>query len=536
MTRYSGYVAMAPQAEKARADQVQNSAGGFVFALDKWARLDRFLILGTEGGTYYATEGKLARENAVCVQECLVEDGPRLVRRVAEISDAGRAPKNDPAIFVLALACGAKDTPTRAAALAAIPRVCRIGTHLFHFAEDVEKCRRWGRGLRTAVARWYTERSLSSLALQAVKYQQRDGWSHRDLLRLSHPTPKSPSQEAAFRWMVGGKEALGKEGKRGKPIAEGLLPALIVGFEAAHAATTAAEVAGIIRTYALPREAVPTRWLNEPVVWDALLVDMGPMAAIRNLGKMTAIGVVAPLSDGAKRVAALLGGEQLRQARVHPISVLLAQCVYRQGRGEKGKLTWAPGPAMVDALDAAFYEAFGNVEPTGKKHLLGIDVSGSMGCGPIAGAPGLTPRVGAAAMAMVTARTEPEWHAMGFSTRFVDLGISPRMRLDEVVRRMAGLPFQGTDCALPMVWARENRVEVDAFVVYTDNETWAGVHPYQALREYRRVMGRPSRSVVVGMTATNFTIADPADAGMLDVVGFDAAAPQLMADFVKGGC
>jgi 60 kDa SS-A/Ro ribonucleoprotein len=39
---------------------------------------------------------------------------------------------------------------------------------------------------------------------------------------------------------------------------------------------------------------------------------------------------------------------------------------------------------------------------------------------------------------------------------------------------------------------------------------------------------------VVGMTATEFTIADPSDAGMLDVVGFDAAAPAVMADFSRG--
>ena len=100
---------------------------------------------------------------------------------------------------------------------------------------------------------------------------------------------------------------------------------------------------------------------------------------------------------------------------------------------------------------------------------------------------------------------------------------------------MDGLPFGGTDCALPMVWALRNRIEVDTFVVYTDNETWAGnVHPFQALAEYRHRMGRAARLVVVGMTATGFTIADPSDPGMLDVVGFDTAAPQVMADFARG--
>jgi 60 kDa SS-A/Ro ribonucleoprotein len=39
--------------------------------------------------------------------------------------------------------------------------------------------------------------------------------------------------------------------------------------------------------------------------------------------------------------------------------------------------------------------------------------------------------------------------------------------------------------------------------------------------------------VVVGLTATNFSIADPNDSGMLDVVGFDASAPNVIADFAR---
>jgi 60 kDa SS-A/Ro ribonucleoprotein len=93
----------------------------------------------------------------------------------------------------------------------------------------------------------------------------------------------------------------------------------------------------------------------------------------------------------------------------------------------------------------------------------------------------------------------------------------------------------GTDCALPMIWAHDQRIDVDAFVVYTDNETWAGsVHPAQALRAYREARGIPAKLIVVGMTSTGFTIADPRDPGMLDVVGFDTATPQLIAEFARG--
>ncbi|MNL21400.1 hypothetical protein D3C87_1426880 [compost metagenome] len=189
----------------------------------------------------------------------------------------------------------------------------------------------------------------------------------------------------------------------------------------------------------------------------------------------------------------------------------------------------------MDALDAAFYRAFENVVPSGKRIVLALDVSGSMDYGQVAGVPGLTPRMAASALALVTAGTEREVTAIAFSDRLVPLGLSARQRLDDVMRATAAIPFGGTDCALPMLWALEHGVEADAFVILTDSETWAGeVHPAEALARYRARTGIPAKLAVVGMVSNGFSIADPADPGMLDVVGFDTAVPQLLSDFIAG--
>jgi 60 kDa SS-A/Ro ribonucleoprotein len=136
-------------------------------------------------------------------------------------------------------------------------------------------------------------------------------------------------------------------------------------------------------------------------------------------------------------------------------------------------------------------------------------------------------------MALTIANTESNYAIFGFGTRFDPLNISPRMRLDTAMNNMA-LPFQGTDCALPMTYAKSTGMDVDAFVVITDNETWAGrIHPKQALDQYRQQTGIPAKLIVVGMTATNFTIADPNDKGMLDVVGFSTDTPSVIADFIR---
>ncbi len=397
----------------------------------------------------------------------------------------------------------------------------------------------------------YAGRPVDALAYQAVKYRQRDGVTHRDVLRLAHPASSvsagnpslevSPEHAALFEWIVCGTPADG-------------LPRIVEGFVAAQAAETPKRVAELVREYRLPREAVQPDHLTSPEVWAALLDDMPMTALVRNLATMTRVGVIAPGSaDTAKVLAQLDDVDRIRKARVHPIGVLAALRTYGAGHGARGRGVWNPVREIIDALDAAFYTAFENVEPTGKPLLIALDVSGSMVGGQVAGVPGLTPRDASAALALVTAATESRYEIVGFFAgdcgfrkrgggRFAGhadgltpLAVSPRQRLDDAVKTVSGLPLGGTDCALPMLYAQALEREIDTFVVYTDSETWAGdIHPVQALRDYRHASGIDARLVVVGMVSNGFSIADPADPGMLDVVGFDTATPQLIADFARG--
>jgi 60 kDa SS-A/Ro ribonucleoprotein len=524
--------------------QVMNDNAGFVWAVDDWTRLDRFLVLGTEGGTFYASERALTIENAEAVVRCIAADGARVVRRIVEISGSGRAPKNDPALFALALAAKLGDLDTRRMAHAALPRVARVGTHLFHFAEHVKAFGGWGRGTMRAFADWYNDMDAGRLALQAVKYQSRDGWSHRDVLRKAHPRAKTEQHQAIYNWMVKGWPSVGEA-----PHPDEVLRT-IWAFERAKHLTTAADVpalCALIADCGLPHECVPNEMKQFPAIWEALLPRMGLTALLRNLAKMTAVGLLAPFADAEALVVTRLGSaEALRAARVHPLSVLVALKTYAQGHGERGSLRWEPRQPIVDALDAAFYATFDALEPTGARTLLALDVSSSMDGSIIAGMPGMTARIGSAAMALVTAAVEPNHDTVAFtngsfrsmhSARGIGSGISrlaisPRQRLDDVIAKVSRLPFGGTDCALPMLWAAENQVPVDVFCVYTDSETWAGeIHPSQALQAYREMTGIRAKLVVIGMTSNGFSIADPNDAGMLDVVGFDTATPSVIADF-----
>ena len=82
-------------------------------------------------------------------------------------------------------------------------------------------------------------------------------------------------------------------------------------------------------------------------------------AMIRNLGKMSAINLLKPLSSHSSLVCTRLQNvDMLSKARIHPFNVLVALKTYQQGHGEKGKLKWTVNPAISDALEKAFYLSF----------------------------------------------------------------------------------------------------------------------------------------------------------------------------------
>ena len=294
--------------------------------------------------------------------------------------------------------------------------------------------------------------------------------------------------------------------------------------------------------------------LDRREVW-TVLADHRPITAlVRNLATLTRLGVIAPMQSAwaCQRMNAIGNPMTEGYSIIHPINVLSALLTYRSGKSVRGSNTWTPAPQVVDALDQAFERSFATAPQTNQRFYLGIDVSGSMDNGEVAGVPGLSPRMAAAAMAMVIARREPNYYMAGFAadgdwttpgmslrhrgSQMAPLSITASDSLSDAIQKTNALPFGRTDCALPMLDALEKKILVDVFVILTDSETWVGnIHPVAALEKYRKEMGIPAKLVVVGMVSNGFSIADPSDGGMMDVVGFDAAAPALIADFAMSG-
>jgi 60 kDa SS-A/Ro ribonucleoprotein len=518
--------------------QVINNAGGFVFAIDQWARLDRWLILGSDAQTYYQKAPQLTKQNVNVVKQCWEDDPIRTAQRIVEISVEGRAPKQSPILFALALGAISPNMQARQLAMNAVQKVCRTASHLFEWMENCRSLGKgYGRGMKRAIARWYSERNTEQVAFQAIKYRQREGFTHKRALEVSHKgAGASIERQALYRWMRGKFEGDTED-----------LPKFIQAHTAAMSLdkSETKRLCKLIAEHKLPWEAIPTWALTEPKVWNAMIPHLGLTALIRNLGNMTACEAIS-FNNYKDVVERLTDTQNLHKSRVHPFNILQALAVYKSGHGVMGNKRWSPVVPVIDALDKAFYASFKNVEATGKRIMLALDVSGSM-TSPMGGS-SLTCREASAAMALVTLAVEPNVTVVGFtagtsqrgfygygSSAISPLTISACQRLDDVCNYISRLGFSGTDCSLPFSHAIDNHLDIDAVVLYTDNETWAGrEHPVQALNRYRKISGINTKSVVVGMTSTGFSIADPNDSGMLDIVGFDSAGPSLISGFIGG--
>jgi 60 kDa SS-A/Ro ribonucleoprotein len=509
------------------ADMAVNNTGGFSFVLDMWGVLDRFIMIGSEGGGAYVGEKDVTKQAFENTFKCIAADGIRVVNRVVEYSVAGRAPKNDPALVILALCAAKGDSITQAAAYEALPKVARIGTHLFLFVSVLNALGKWNAAAKRGVAAWYTNRAIDKLAVQVLKYQQRNGWAHRDVLRLAHVKPQNPAQDALLHWVTKAKQH--KEGLE--------LPKLVLDYEALQAATSEQEVLRLLAANdAFSWEMLPTQFLKSADVLMALLPNMGLTAMIRFLGRLSANGATDSMSAGQKLVInKLSNGEELRKSRVHPLLILQAMKQYAAGHGEKGSLVWTPNQRIVDALDDAFYESFTNVEDTGMGHLLGLDCSGSMWwvSSKVNGSPNLVAAEVAACFSLGLVKRQSNYWIGAFGTSMKELKISPNMRLDAVMAAMQGMCMGGTDCAQPMKHALTNRMSgVDLFTVITDNEINSGDRqPAEALKQYRKAFVPTAKLAVMATSLTQFTIADPKDGGQLDIAGFDSATPAILADF-----
>jgi 60 kDa SS-A/Ro ribonucleoprotein len=473
------------------------------------------------------------------------------VRLITEVSTARppRAPKNRAAVFALAMVFACGEPAAVQAAKAAFSRVVRTTDHLAMFFGYAKQLRGkaagpgtslvTGRALRSALASWFLAGEVDAIAWKACKARQRatpagEAFALRDALRIAHPKADTAERRALLGWLAG---------KVADDEARSQVPA-IDDFLSAQAVTTEAAAIAIATERKVPWEFLPSGLLASATVWEALVPHLGMTALLRNLARLTRLGVLGPFAPANEAVAARLrSAEVLRGGRIHPMDVFLALRVYNSGRSQPGRRaeghTWTPVAEISDALEEAYKLSFGHVQPSGKRMLVAVDSSGSMSGAwgwnqlTLGGSPLGSPYEIGCAMAAILKRIEGgNVHVIDVDTRVYPSRITAQTRLREIGSwRPSG---GGTDLSLPFTHAIKRKLGVDGFALFTDGETWAGrQHASQALAAYRRRHNPGARVALASMVAAGHSIAEPQDAGVLNIAGMDAALPTVVTGFIR---
>lgn len=511
------------------ADMIPTASGSaMAFKDDDFTLLRRFLILGIEGGTACASQQRLLQTSTEVLDRCFAAQPVQTLSVIREVSKSGSARKNDQAIFALARVFALLAKPgkypelTRDAAMAAIREVCRTGTHFFMFVDFIDKMRGMGSGMRKALWSWYLDAAAKNkLDYQLAKYRNREGWTHRDVMRIVHPkVGRMSSPTSNLIAHVVGKE----------PAPVGSFLELVARGKAE--ATSGPAAVRLLREYpGAAWEMLPTEALNFPEVWDYLISEgMPPGALLRNLNRVTAMGLA---EKRLPQIHSILNDPNLlSKARIHPLQVLLARKVYLTGKSIKGSSVWTPLVGMCDILEEMFYGTFKYLPSTGKRFSVGLDVSGSMGRTISPDYPISHAEV-AGAMVMALVRSEPLVQVGGFCSQFRDLGLYRDDKLDTVLKKIYDSNFGSTDCAIPVTHAFVAKQQYDVFLVMTDGETNCGpAQNAEVLARYRKSFG-PSKMIFAATEMNAHTLADPKDLLSLSIAGFDPSLPAIVQGFVE---
>lgn len=483
-------------------------------------QLLRFLILGSDKPTFYASAKELTVKSVDSIQKLIRSDGRYVVDTLVEVITTNRVPLPEAVLFTLALCLSADSLATRQYAEQHYNTIVRTGNDQLYMAATLKKLGKSGKIVRRVLSNWYLDKPVNDIAYQVIKYANRHNWRHSDVLRVAHPATVAAGYNNIFAYILG------------KPFVYDTKAVLLEAVAKINTATTATEVIGIIKQYNLTWEFVPSQWRTDRLVWDALLPNLPSIALVRNLATLTRLGVLAPLSTNTKYVVERLSTLHTTKRPVHPMRLVNAWKTYGMGIGTGN--TWNPIPAITGALETAFYNSFATVTPTGKSYVIGLDVSGSMNSG-IVGASAFTPREAAAALSLVLLKTEANVAPMAFSHNLVQLNMSNHDSLETVLAKTRNMDFGATDAALPIEYAIARSMDVDAFVIITDNET--NTYSYrrdasQALTAYNANREHKAKVLTIGVTATDSSIADPKNENMLDIVGFDPKIPEIISGFV----
>jgi 60 kDa SS-A/Ro ribonucleoprotein len=506
-----------------KEEMKENLSNGISFKANDFIALRRWMLIGSMNSAFYQSSNKMTELNIDILEKCVKIDANKVSEEILYATEKG-INNHTPILALVYLSKGNFYAKKKFREI--FSKVIRTASHLYEFFSYCKELRGMGQTIHKTVNSWLDTRDAKELEYQFLKYQQREGWSARDVLRLIKPKTKNTIKNSVYGWAVGKIKETSSELVRlnaYEHLKEGNVPE--------H------DVIKYINELNLTHEMIPANIKRTPEIWEALFQKMPVGASIRNLGNLTDKGIFKNLSN-LDLLEAKLSKERLSKGRVHPLTIANAYKTYQRGSGFCGKLFWAPVPRICDIFEVAIEDSFDVLEPTGKVFFHAMDISASMTGNAVRNLQ-MNPMEIEGIMTLASIRSEKNYFVGGFSDNFVPL-LNIRRKgcsfADVVSRKIFdGLKFGGTDAGSAYQYAISNDIYVDIFVFWTDNENWKGYQPSQLLKEYRSKVNKNAKAIYITLVPYGdaISLVDPKDPLSYDIAGFSSETPKLIQMIAK---
>ena len=545
---------------------VKSNQGGYVFTISELSALIRLLVIGESNSIYQNDKDMLEtiiqvvlpfilrdeKSGLTALSVCIKADSDRMVFRKKNL------------MLVLAILAKLGHTQkVRQATYGAVLDLVRTLDHMAMFVTFYELAgfgmkrpdgsdvgTGWGRGFKSCMNAWFNSKEPSRLLYLFSKYKNRNGWSFRDLLRLTKPKPFSDDHNRAFSFACEKEVSVSPTSSFNEQIEA---------IKLANNCGNLKDLGDILDKYGykVAREHFPNELWAIPGSWNRIFLNMPGTACLRNVNKVD----FSDRSTGEvciQKIQNLLGSpDVISKARLNPVNLLVTAKTYSSGSGVKSKSTWEVNKRVAKILDDSVEKSMKSCNWIMERVHFALDVSGSMSA-----TFGDTP-VSCATMTAVIARLallkDPTVPVYAFSDEYIDLkagcksgysystGTKGYIRnakdWNDLERRISGLNFGGTNPSLAILHAIKefnknpyHHEKIKAFIVITDNDV--GQHynskTHSALYEYRKlVKDETVMLIVIGLTANTFTIAPPDDPYCLDIAGFEPNLFDTLTTFIN---
>lgn len=326
------------------------------------------------------------------------------------------------------------------------PQIIKTPGDLQDFVEFVRSIRGLGSGIKKAINDFLNKLS----PYHVIKYQSGgQGYSLRDIVRLTHPYPTEQSQ-GIFAYLKDSSVWADKYWDSESQLA---------GLELYKAAETDNERVQYIKKYRLPWEIVTGIGTPSPAIWKALQYEMPVFALLRNLNTLQRHGVL-DVDYVAKTFAS---PEIIRKAKILPFRVFSAYKMFVPKTRDEQRVLHA----LEKALDSSELPAING------KVAIAIDCSGSMVNRVSDKSDILMSDIAAILGAKIVASCDNPL-VIKFIDRAQVVKLSPN---DSVMTNMGKLSnlAGGTDLGSPIRLMIANKeFDINIFVGVTDSEDWAG--------------------------------------------------------------